>query len=165
MCFISHTNLQKARGEEKLTRLHLARPLIQPVQILVSVTLCCELHLWQPMYALAAAALLRRSRILYCGLLMSCSTGSWAQTCLCHSLGRRWAPSTSTCRGTGQQTQGLSHLGLDRVCRVNNGAGNSQPIICTKIISAETSSFHNRHPHTLFPFYLGFAHGFRIRIC
>lgn len=50
VCFVSHTNLWRARGEEKLTWLHLARALIRPVQILVSVPVCCELDPWQSMY-------------------------------------------------------------------------------------------------------------------
>lgn len=72
-------------------------------------------------------------------------------------------PTPAPAEGRDGRARG-SNLGLDRACRVTNGAGNSQPI-CTKITAAEASSFHNRHPHTLFPFYLGFAHGFRIRIC
>lgn len=98
--------------------------------------------------------------VLYYRLFMSCCLHR-AQTCLCHSFGRSRAPNTSTCTATGWDIQGIQPGAGQEV----QGAANSQPITCTKITAAETSSFHNRHPHTLSPFYLGFAHGFRIRIC
>lgn len=161
MFYTTHRSAGGKRGRRTaMTSSH--RAVTRRVQILVSVTLCCECSPGSPcMPCLEQPCLEQQEPVLYYGLLMSCSTGCWAQTCLCHSLGRSWAANTSTCTGTGRETPGIS----PGTGQGEQRAGNSQPIVCTKISAAETSSFRNRHPHTLFPFYLGLAHGFRIRIC
>lgn len=162
VCFTPHTDLQGARGEEELPWLHLTELWLGVCrswcQSLCAVSAALAVHVCP---AWSSPAQEQQEPVLYYGLLMSCSTGCWAQTCLCHSLGRSWAANTSTCTGTGRETPGIS----PGTGQGEQRAGNSQPIVCTKISAAETSSFRNRHPHTLFPFYLGLAHGFRIRIC
>lgn len=119
------------------------------------------------MYALAGAAQLRRTGdctvLQAINVLLAPQALGFRPVSATHLAGAGLPTPAPAEGGDGRPSE--SRPGLDRVCGVNNRAGNSQPGICTKITAAETSSFHNRHPHTLFPFYLGFAHGFRIRIC
>lgn len=70
VCFIQHTNLQRARGEEKLSWLHLARALIQPVQIQVSVTPGSRAVHVCPGWSSPAQE--QQETVLYYRLLMSC---------------------------------------------------------------------------------------------
>lgn len=149
--------------------LHLARPQLWPIQIFVSVTQCrisgSPCMCWE---------LLTRQQGLYCTtLLMVCSSWCSMQTCLCHSLGRNQLPAPVSWELARPVLASCvwdlrpSKVNMRPYCTKHEQKGRilKRDHLPPKPPQLGLPHLTTSSTHSVFPFYLGSAHGFRIRIC
>lgn len=173
VCVLPHMqNCRRQEGKKNLRDFHLARALVWSVQILVSVT---EFPLWAGLCSPCMPCLLQPSSsqepTLYSRLLMSHWLPRHFGSDL--SLPPTWQqPGSQHLWNEGQDRWDLAWVWDQRPSKSSTGPyrveyEQEDRQLWTDHLPQKALQLRLLHfiIHTLFPFYLGFTHGFRIRIC